>query len=131
MLISPAEDFSKTLSAIAGTLGKLRYLAGLRQGNGEYFHWGMVRRHGEANANRAIAQVHTDLFLVTLRTPIQTLWEETMSVAEGHSANLKEYLGELLEQRESLLPAQLEGGAERHFNSVLLGLCSLAGVEEP
>jgi len=131
MLISPAEDFSKTLSAIAGTLGKLRYLAGLRQGNGEYFHWGMVRRHGEANANRAIAQVHTDLFLVTLRTPIQTLWEETMSVAEGHSANLKEYLEELLEQRESLLPAQLEGGAERHFNSVLLGLCSLAGLEEP
>lgn len=130
MLNSPAEDFSKTtLASVSGTLGKLQYLAGLRQGNGNYFHWGMARRHGEANANLAIAQAHTDLFLATLQMPIRKLWEEAQSVAEDQSASIQEYMGRLIEKREALIPSALRGGARRHFNSVLLGLCCLAGVE--
>lgn len=130
MLNSPAEDFSKTtLASVFGTLAKLQYLAALRQQNGQYFHWGMARQHGETNANLVISQAHTDLFLTTLRTPIVTLWEDAKSVAEEHGADLKEYLAGLLKERDALIPRDLRGGTGRHFNSVLLGLCSLAEAE--
>lgn len=132
MLNSPSDDFSKTtLASVFGTLGKLQYLAGLRQDNGEYFHWGMARQHGERNANLAIAQAHTDLFLETLRTPVRALWDEAQKVAEDQSTMIQEFVGSLLERRDSLIPAELRGGSQRHFNSVLLGLCSLAGVAAP
>ncbi len=130
MLNSPAEDFSKTtLASVSGTLGKLQYLAGLRQNDGEYFHWGMARRHGEANARTAIAQAHTDLFLTALRTPVRNLWEEAKSAADDQSTDVREYVGGLMESQEALIPPELRGGTRRHFNSVLVGLCCLAGVE--
>ena len=130
MLNSPAEDFSKTtLASISGTLSRLQYLAGLRQANGRYFHWGLARRHGEANASVAISQAHTDLFLTTLRTPMVTLWEDAKRVAEEHGTDLKEYLAGLIQERDALIPLDLGGGSRRHFNSILLGLCSLAGAE--
>jgi hypothetical protein len=132
MLNSPTEDFSQTtLAAVAGILAKLQYLAGLRQSNGEYFHWGMARRHGEATTNLTIAQAHTDLFLVILRTPLNALWEEAQNTAQDQSTELREFVDGLLEKRDLLIPSHLQGGAERHFNSVLLGLCCLAGAKAP
>jgi len=129
MFDSPADDFSKTtLGAVSGTLGKLLYVAGLRQGNGEYFHWGMVRTHGEASTNLAIGQNHTSLFLTILRTPVRSLWEEASELAQEQSTDVGEYIGRLAEKGDSLIPARLGGGTRRHFNSVLLALCSLAGV---
>jgi len=129
MLNSPAEDFSQTtLAAVEGTLRKLQYLAGLRQSNGEYFHWGMARRHGEATTNLTIAQAHMDLFLTMLRTPIGALWEEAKCAAEDQSTKPDEYVGELLEKGDLLIPPHLQGGSRRHFNSILLGLCCLAGA---
>jgi len=131
MLDSPAEDFSKTtLAAVAGTLGKLQYIAGLRQGNGEYFHWGMTRMHGEASASLAIAQAHTGLFLTLLRTPLRALWEEAGVLAREQGADVGEYLRKLTEAGDALIPLHLQGGGRHHFNSVLLALGSLARAEE-
>lgn len=128
MFDSPSDDFSKkTLSSVPGTFGKLLYVAGLRQKNGEYFHWGMARKHGETNANAAIGQNHTSLFLAVLRMPIRSLWEEVRGLAQEQSTDAQEYVGRLTEKGELLVPNQLEGGTRRHFNSVLLALCSLAG----
>jgi len=130
MLNSAADDFSHTtLAAVSGTLGKLQYLAGLRQVNGDYFHWGLARRHGEAGASVAIAQAHTDLFLHVLRTPLQVLWDEAQGLAQDQCTERTEYMSRLMEKGDLLVPAQLEGGARRHFNSVLLALCSLAGLQ--
>lgn len=127
MLESPNEDFSKTtLGAISGTLGKLLYVSGLRQRNGEYFHWGMSRIYGEASANLAIGEAHTDLFLTMLRTPIQELWEEAGELAKEQSIEVNGYLGKLQEKGGALVPMELQGGVVHHFNSVLLALCSLA-----
>jgi hypothetical protein len=132
MFDSPADDFSKkTLAAVAGALGKLQYVAGLRQGNGEYFHWGMARTHGEANASVAIGQAHTNLFLAILRTPIRTLWGEAAELAGEQGAEVRDYLARLTAKGDLLIPAQPQGGGQRHFNSVLLDLCSLAGAPAP
>jgi hypothetical protein len=130
MLDSPVDDFCRTtLRAVSGTLGKLQYVAELRQGNGEYFHWGLARTHGEAVASLAIGQSHTNLFLAMLRTPLRTLWEEAEELSRAQSTDIREYLGRLSECGEALIPRELQGGVDRHFNSVLLALCSLA--EEP
>jgi hypothetical protein len=129
MLTSPIDDFSQhTLKAVSGTLGKLQYVVGLRQGNGEYFHWGMARSHGEASANLAIAQAHTNVFLTVLRTPIRALWEEARTLALDQRDELRDFIARLQQRSESLIPKELQGGTRRHFNSVLLALCSLAGV---
>jgi len=132
MLNSPVDDFSTTtLSAVSGTLGKLLYVAGLRQGNGEYFHWGMTRTHGEATANLAISEAHSKLFTLLLRTPIRTIWEEASSLAEAQQTEVREYIERLMEKGELLVPDELRGGGRRHFNSVLLALCCLAGRPGP
>jgi len=132
MLDSPVNDFSRaTLGAVSGTLGKLQYVAGLRQGNGDYFHWGMARTHGEDTANLAIGESHTTLFLTVLRTPIRVLWEEASELASQESTEVNDYVGKLQAHGEMLVPSHLDGGVRRHFNSVLLALCCLAGVRAP
>ncbi len=129
MLISPLEDFSRTtLDAISGTLGKLLYVSGLRQSNGEYFHWGMTRTHGGTTASLVIGEAHSRLFLSVLRTPVKDLWDEAGILAYEQKTDVQEYVARLLEKRDQLVPDQLQGGGRRHFNSVLLALCCLAGV---
>lgn len=132
MFDSPADDFSKkTLAAVDGTLGKLQYVAGLRKINGEYFHWGMARVHGDSNTSVAIGQAHTNLFLTLLRTPLRALWEEAAELAREQGAEVPAYVSKLTEAGDLLIPSQLRGGGRRHFNSILLALCSLAGVQAP
>ncbi len=131
MFDSPSEDFAKkTLGALSGTLEKLHYVAGLKQGNGIYSHWGMTRVHGEVSANLAISQAHSVVFLSVLRTPVRVLWEEVDARARELNTGVGDYISGLMEMEDRLVPAKLQGGARRHFNSVLLALCSLAGVPE-
>jgi len=126
-LNSPHHDFEQTtLAAVPGILGKLQYLAGLRQGNGDYFHWGMARTHGEAISSLAMAEAHTRLFLTLLRTPIGSLWNEAQLIAAQLSVDVDDFLGQLRDRGDLLVPRELRGGSRRHFNSVLLGLCLLA-----
>ena len=131
MIDSPIDDFSKnTLGAVPGMLGKLLYVAGLRQNSDEYFHWGMVRSHGEASTSLAIGQSHTDLFIALLRTPIASLWQEVCNVALDDNTVVQEYIDKLTEKGDLLVPAQLQGGVRRHFNSILVALCCLAKAQE-
>lgn len=131
MLISPFDDFSQnTLTAVSGTLGKLQYVVGLRQINGEYFHWGMARSHGEESASLAIAQAHTNVFLCVLRTPIRDLWSEVRTLAFDQHADTRDFIAQLQQRGDSLVPKELQGGTRRHFNSVLLALCRLAGAPD-
>ena len=129
MLTSAVDDFSRTtLQAISGTLGKLLYVSGLRQNNGEYFHWGMTRIHGEASASIAIEEAHSRLFLSMLRTPVEALWDEAGGLAQQQQTDVQEYITRLMDRGDQLVPVHLQGGGRHHFNSVLLALCSLAGV---
>ena len=128
MFMSPSDDFRNgTLSAVPGTLAKLEYLASLRQQDGDYFHWGLARIHGKETANEVIGAAHTDVFASVLRTPIRALWAEAASRAEEQNEAVGDYLREFAESGEALVPKELQGGV-RHFRSVLLALCSLAGV---
>ena len=132
MFTSPSDDFRNgTLGSVPGTLAKLQYVASLRQHDGNYFHWGLARIHGKATTNEVIGAAHTDIFASVLRTSIRSLWEEAGIMAEEQSEPVGDYLRELAESGEMLVPAELQGGVKRHFRSVLLALCSLAGVRMP
>jgi hypothetical protein len=125
-LNSALEDLrATTLKAISGSLRKLEYLAGLQNSQGSYAHWGLARVHGELAANRALEQEHRLLLSKILSTPLRGLLAdvEQSSAMEGKTA--AGYL-EQLAQRDRLLPAQPAAGTERHLNSVLQALLSLA-----
>ena len=131
MLFSAIEDFERTtLAALPGTLAKLEYVASLRQENGEYCHWGLARVHGEKSAERAISEAHTKLFVLALRMPIAQLWEEVTRMAAERRTRPRALVQDLCRQEVALLPSDLAGGCQHHFNSVLVALEYLAnGLE--
>jgi hypothetical protein len=129
MLSSPFEDFSNTtLQAVSGTLGKLVYLAGLRDSDGQYTHWGLARRHGSQTANTTIADAHANIFSQLLRTPLSSLWNEVSELASAQGSDAIRFMNEVRQGSRGLVPSDLRGGSRRHFNSVLLALSSLAAA---
>jgi hypothetical protein len=110
--LSPFEDFKKrTLAAIDGVWARLLYVTNLRAKNGRYEHWGHNRTHGELNSQAALAQAHSELYLQVLRMPLRDLMNDLGT--EGSAVSSKEV-------SELMIPANLEGGSPRHFNSVAL-----------
>lgn len=131
MISSPFEDFSgTTLAAIPGVLGKLRYLAELREDDGEYHHWGMERRHGKTAANDAIAGSHSEIFGEILRTPLEGLWMEACELASRQSCTPTQLAQEMLRIVQRMTPRDLRGGGKRHFSLVLRVLSALATSPE-
>jgi hypothetical protein len=126
-LRSALEDLlGTTLAEVAGTVGKVGYLASLRDAaSGTYAHWGLTRTYGEIAAQQALVEAHRMLFLRMLRTPLRALRDDV----EVSSGALKMTAGEFMEQLQSqataLLPQDLGGGSARHFSSVLHALSSL------
>lgn len=114
MTISSAyNDFcARTLAALVGAWERLRYVAELRAPDGRYRHWGLSRSFGDAAAQRALAQAHTELFLEVLRMPLRRLAGE---------ASLPETF-----DLAAYLPGNLEGGTPEHFNSIVSALQALA-----
>ena len=123
-LLPIKDDFvERTLVKIPGVLGKLGYLAELRE-NGKYVHWGLGRIYGEEVLQRTLAEVHRGLFLQVLRTPLRQLLEEVRRSAVQPN-DIRRYLESLLRDVRSLTPPNLGGGSEAHFHSVVRALLSL------
>jgi hypothetical protein len=120
---SPFDDFVlNSLAGIAGLLGKLDYVAGLRQGDGAYSHWGLARIHGEIAAHQAASEAHRLLFSRVLSTPLGLLLDDAAQSQPHHG--LEEYLEYLSERR--LAPEGAGAGPALHFNSVLHAISALA-----
>lgn len=124
---SPFDDFVlNSLAGIAGLLGKLDYVAGLRQGNGAYSHWGLARVHGEMAAHQAASEAHRLLFSKVLSMPLALLLEDA---AQSQSdLEMEEYLEYLSERRPVLAPQGAGTGPVLHFNSVLRAISALASA---
>jgi hypothetical protein len=129
-LKSALEDFSETtLRAIAGTLGRFAYVAGLRLSRGNpYLHWGLRRVYGEKAAQEAIAETHRKLFLQLLRTPLRNLRQDLEISAGEAGGSASAYIEGLQKRYAELLPAELGGGSVRHFSSMLHALALLASA---
>ena len=126
-LSSALEDLlHTTLAACPGMLNKLDYLASLRQVEGGYGHWGLVRVHGEAAAQRALAESHSILISEILHTPLRSLLAEVDKSAATKDEAVPTYLEDLSKRYSELMPEQAGGGSSSHFSSVLHALSALA-----
>ncbi|MGC2184924.1 MAG: hypothetical protein WA637_16730 [Terriglobales bacterium] len=126
-LKSALEDLlGTTLAEVAGTVGKVGYLASLRDAaSGTYSHWGLTRTYGELAAQQALAEAHRLLFLRMLRTPLRALRDDVMISSGALKMTAGEFMERLQRQAPALLPQDLDGGSARHFSSVLHALSSL------
>ena len=126
-LKSALEDLlSTTLAGVEGTVGKVEYLASLRDADsGSYSHWGLTRAHGETAAQVALAEAHRLMFLRLLRTPLRNLRDDVMVSSGALQMTASEYVQSLRRREPILLPADLGGGSPRHFSSVLYALSIL------
>ncbi len=127
---SPFDDFVlNSLAAIAGLLGKLEYVAGLRQGDGSYCHWGLARVHGENAAHQAAREAHRVLFFKVLTTPLPHLLDDAAHSQPDLSLGVNDYLEYLSQRLPMLTPAGAGEGPILHFNSVLHAVSALARAQ--
>ncbi len=85
-LFSASEDFTRyTLSAIPELLSRLAYITSLRDKEGTYCHWGLVRTHGSAAATEAMGHAHLEVLTKVLRTPLSQLMREVEDTSKSGS----------------------------------------------
>lgn len=110
-LFGALESFvNETLGQIPGRLGKLRFIAEMRNKD-HYEYWGMSKMYGDEVTQRAIAEAHADEFEKTLTTPVPELADEVDSSESS--------LPTLPLRLDSAVPSDLRGGTKRHFRWVL------------
>jgi hypothetical protein len=125
-LSSALEDLrSTTLKTIVGGLRRLEYLSGLRDGAGNYTHWGLARVHGELAAGKALAEEHRMVTSDVLAMPISYLLEDLQQSSQQAGVPASAYLERLRAQEELLLPSDPCAGHAPHLNSALRALSSL------
>ena len=129
--LSAYDDFvNRTLAAVPGWLGKLEYVSGLVQPDGNYDHWGMIRIYGPEATQRAARQAHRHLIAQILRTPLKEMLKDAETSGAPKHLSSSRYVEELLKRAESLIPKQLSQGSASHFSSVLHALSALARRQE-
>ncbi|MCU1286604.1 MAG: hypothetical protein JWO13_2954 [Acidobacteriales bacterium] len=117
------ENFvKKTLSVVPGMWHKLAYLAALRKESGEYEHWGLSKRYGKEATGSALSSAHSGVFVDVLRKPVATLLEEVKENAAEQQLPEKEYVEELWLSRKPMIPSDLGGGSQKHFEFTLKAL---------
>jgi hypothetical protein len=126
-LKSALQDIKETtLSAVSGLLGKLAYLASLRQGHGRYQHWGMETVHGVESSERAMRQAHTEVVARVLRTPLAALQEDLKESSCETGIAAFDYVEQMRGHFNDLLPEGRQNTpTSSHLSSVLLALSSL------
>src|SRR5882724_1524429 len=98
-LTSALEDLrSTTLKTIVGGLRRLEYLSGLRDGEGNYTHWGLARVHGELAAAKALAEEHRTVTSNLLALPMSYLLEDLHESSEQAGVPAIIYLERLSSQ---------------------------------
>jgi hypothetical protein len=114
--LSPYEDFKlRSLPALRGLWSKLLYIAKLRSSEGKYEHWGHIRVHGEERSQEALAQIHSELYVELLRTPLRELIPEDVT-------GLEQITREISVAGDKLIPADERGGSARQLNSIVLAV---------
>ena len=126
-LKSALQDIKETtLSAVAGLLGKLAYLASLRRRHGKYEHWGMECVHGPDSSARALKAAHTEVISKVLRTPLDSLMNDLKESSQGSGVPAHQYVEDMRGRFEDLLPEGRQNSpTSSHLNSVLVALSNL------
>lgn len=115
-----------TLSAVAGLLGKLAYLASLRRGDDRYHHWGLELVHGQESSERALKTAHSEVVAGVLRMPLESLTEDLEQSSRNSGLKPEVYLEQMRDCFDDLLPEGKQNTpSSTHLNSVLAALSTL------
>ncbi len=121
-LKSALEDFeANTLRMVPGLLGRLFYVGSLRDEEGQYSHWGLVKVYGDEAAQRAIRTSHQVLLAETLKKPLAALLKDAPASCAKDLLTEKELLAGLAQSP----PKPLSPAARAHLRSVLSALLAL------
>ncbi len=113
-LLNANEDFvTRSLGPLGSVWERLAYVAGLRNSNGRYEHWGMSQTHGRNTAQKAMAEAHSELFQQTLSTPLRELQEPFSRVVRPAA-------------KESYVPEDTRGCCPEHMEYVMEALTALS-----
>jgi hypothetical protein len=130
--LSAFEDFmQRTMSVLQGVWSKLNYIRELRESGSTYEHWGLAQLHGKRAAGEVIGDIHSELYLQLLRTPLPDLLEQLKMSAEDCDCSPSQLAEKLDQQREKITPKDLRGGAPEHLESVLITTRFLAKNSKP
>lgn len=115
-----------TLSAVAGLLGKLGYLASLRRGDDRYHHWGLELVHGQESSERALKTAHSEVVAGILKMPLESLTEDLEQSSRNCGLTPEVYLEQMRGHFDDLLPEGKQATpSSSHLNSVLAALSCL------
>ena len=119
--LSALEDFMlRTMNVLQGVWSRLNYIRELRKPDGTYQHWGLVQIHGAKATHAMIAQVHSQLYLQLLRTPLPDLLEQLQVSAEDADCSATQMAHQLRRSAGQITPQDLRGGAPEHLKAVLV-----------
>jgi len=116
-LFSAHDDFvNRSLSPLSSVWERLAYVAGLRTSTGRYEHWGLTQTYGRNEAQKGMAETHSELFQQTLATPIRELHESFSRAVRPAT-------------REKLVPEDMKGCCREHMEYVVEALTLLSRAQ--
>ena len=128
--LSPFEDFRRrSLNGVRGQWRRLLYLASLRRPEGGYDHWGLARTYGREKADTVLGGAHSEAYIQLLRTPFSELMQDIETPTTDSGTAIDDLLEAVSNGKGKMVPAELIGGAPRHFSSVVLAACALRSAQ--
>ncbi len=124
MIRSAAEEAFRSVSAVAGTLARLAYLAELQTAPGVYRHWGLEKDYGEEATHIAFRSAHLLIVETVLQTDFSELLMEIRLNADGENVSATEWFRRILEA-PCLDPGKSGEQIYLHFKYVLAALQAL------
>jgi len=126
-LKSALQDLRETtLAAVSGLLGKLLYLASLRQDRGGYQHWGMARVYGLEAAERALKTAHGEVLAGVLRAPLASLTDDLEETSRSKGLRPQACVEEMRGEFDGLVAGERKDSPKAtHLSSVLTALSYL------
>jgi hypothetical protein len=118
-LFSAHDDFvNRSLSPLSSVWERLAYVAGLRTSTGRYEHWGLTQTYGRNEAQRGMAEAHSEVFQQILATPLRELHQPFSKAVRPAT-------------REKLVPEDMKGCCREHMEYVVEALTLLSRAESP
>jgi hypothetical protein len=116
-LFSAHDDFvNRSLSPLSSVWERLAYVAGLRTSTGRYEHWGLTQTYGRNEAQRGMAEAHSEVFQQILATPLRELHQPFSKAVRPAT-------------REKLVPEDMKGCCREHMEYVVEALTLLSRAE--
>jgi len=117
-----AETWRRTLSAIPTVLGRLAYMASLREANaGTYQHFGLAQRIGEGEVDRMLRRSHLAIFQEWLCFGLEQQKQELEEYFSGLEGDRREIVANwlTLEPYSSWVPGESRDVERKLFHADL------------